>query len=437
MNNYRPISNLCSITKIFERLALERINVIEQLEQCDLTGTKQHGFKKKHSTDTAGLEIQSKISGWCDKNEHVTVTSLDLSAAFDVVNHKLLIKRLKQKGLPSIIVLTIESWLQNRFFYCEVGGRCSVMKKLTHGTVQGSILGPVLFAIFVSPLEQKIKHLTTYADDNFVLNHNVSLDVVIERTKTTIIIVKNWLVENGLKVNEEKTEICMFYKKDYHCNDIELNGHKIIIKKNIRILGVMFDSKLTWAEHVSYAMAKANKAKQGLKLIRKYFTAEETLKLSTAYFYSKLYFGAKIWLISTLHGDLKKKLWQISGRMLKIIDANNSLSNSFTLLHKKYNRASPMMWSKYSTALAMWDMVNNQLPENIVIKSLLNILHEGRRPGLVFTRSNVTKIGFNCLSNRFQAITRLLNINWQDTSKETFKVISKKTFINEALRRLT
>ena len=138
-----------------------------------------------------------------------------------------------------------------------------------------------------------------------------------------------------------------------------------------------------------------------------------------------------------LHCDLKKKLWQISGRMLKIIDANNSQSNSFALLHKKYNRASPMMWSKYSTALAMWDMVNNQLPENIVIKSLLNILHEGRRPGLVFTRSNVTKIGFNCLSNRLQAITRLLNINWQDTSKETFKVISKKTFINEALRRLT
>ena len=115
VNNYRPISNLCSITKIFERLILERINVIEQTEGCDLTGNKQHGFKKKHSTDMACLEVESKISGWCDYNEYVTLASLDLSAAFDMVDHKMLIKRLGQKGLPKIIVKTIENWLQNRF----------------------------------------------------------------------------------------------------------------------------------------------------------------------------------------------------------------------------------------------------------------------------------------------------------------------------------
>ena len=437
VNNYRPISNLCSITKIFERLILERINVIEQTEGCDLTGNKQHGFKKKHSTDTACLEVESKISGWCDNNEYVTLASLDLSAAFDVVDHKMLIKRLGQKGLPKIIVKTIENWLQNRFFYCEVKGRSSTMKKLTHGTVQGSILGPVLFAIFVSPLELKIKHLVTYADDNFILNHNGSMEVVIERAKTTTIIVRNWLVENGLKVNEEKTEICMFHKKDYQCEEIEIDNHIIKVKKSIRVLGVIFDSKLSWAEHVGFAVAKANKAKQGLSIIRRYFTTEEALKLGTAYFYSKLYYGARIWLISTLHGDLKRKLWQVSARMLKIIDANSSATNSYVSLHQKYNRASPMMWSKYSTALAMWDMVNNQVPESAVLKSVLNLLNEGRRPGLVFTRSNNTKIGFNCLANRLQATSRSLNTNWQDMPKEAFKVLCKKTFITEALRRLT
>ena len=99
-NNYRPISNLCSITKIFERLILERIGAIENLEGADLTGKSQHGFKKR-STETAGIEIQSRISGWCDKNEYVTVTSLDLTAAFDIIDHRLLVRRLREEERES------------------------------------------------------------------------------------------------------------------------------------------------------------------------------------------------------------------------------------------------------------------------------------------------------------------------------------------------
>ena len=91
-DNYRPISNLCSITKIFEKLVLEQIKAIETLENCDLTGENQHGFKSKRSTDTCGLELQSHISTWCDDGEYVSMTSLDLSAAFDLINHVLLIK---------------------------------------------------------------------------------------------------------------------------------------------------------------------------------------------------------------------------------------------------------------------------------------------------------------------------------------------------------
>ena len=100
VENYRPVANLCSTSKIFEKLILNRISQLEILNNCDITGKGQHGFKKNRGTVTAGLQLQSLISRALDDDEFVAVASLDLSAAFDVVNVPLLIKRLRIIGLP-------------------------------------------------------------------------------------------------------------------------------------------------------------------------------------------------------------------------------------------------------------------------------------------------------------------------------------------------
>ena len=84
INNYRPISNLCSMSKVFEKLIMQRITEIEELNNIDLTGANQHGFKRKRSTNTAGLEIQSEIAGAMDSNKYSIMASLDLSSAFDI-----------------------------------------------------------------------------------------------------------------------------------------------------------------------------------------------------------------------------------------------------------------------------------------------------------------------------------------------------------------
>ena len=176
-------------------------------------------------------------------------------------------------------------------------------------------------------------------------------------------------------------------------------------------------------------MAKANKAKQALSIIRNYFTNEEMLKLATAYFYSTLYYGAKVWLMSSLNHLLKKQLWRISSYMLKLVDGRTYNRMSFECLHKKYKRATPSMWCKYVTALAMWEVTNRQVPEVIFLKLLHNTMHEERRQGILFTRSNQSKMGFNCLSNRLQVVSKTLKLNWQDLESEQFKKLCKKTFI--------
>jgi hypothetical protein len=123
--NYRPISNLCSITKVFERLILLRLEEIEKENGIDLTGYEQHGFKKKRSTVTAGLTLQSLIAKEMDMDCYVAMSSLDLSAAFDLVNLDLLMKRLKIMGIPDDLLQLLEVWLRQRSFYVEANGQNS------------------------------------------------------------------------------------------------------------------------------------------------------------------------------------------------------------------------------------------------------------------------------------------------------------------------
>ena len=128
-----------------------------------------------------------------------------------------------------------------------------------------------------------------------------------------------WMTDSGLKVNDEKTEICVFNKRDIKSNHVDVNGKVITVSKSIKVLGIIFDSKRTWSEHVHKAILSANKSKQAIQLISRFFHKEEILRLATSFFYSKLYYGAKVWLISTLKADLKKKIWQASSYMLKIV----------------------------------------------------------------------------------------------------------------------
>ena len=149
--NYRPIANLCSTSKLFERLILKQIQKIEHISNVDLSGKQPHGFKKK-STATLGLQIQSLIARALDGDNYVLMASIDLSAAFDAVNIDLLIKRLEIIGLPDDIVGLIKLWLENRLFYVEINGLNSLFYEINSGTIQGSVLGPILYAIYVSPL---------------------------------------------------------------------------------------------------------------------------------------------------------------------------------------------------------------------------------------------------------------------------------------------
>jgi hypothetical protein len=168
IENYRPIAILCSISKVFEKLILKRIMEIQELNNVDITGKQLHGFKQGKSTLTLGLTLQSIITRAMDDDNYVLMVSLDLSKAFDVVNIALLLVRLKVMGLPEDLIALIKAWLRSRSFYVFIGNLNSSLCNLTSGTVQGSILGPILFDIYVSPVFDLV-NMSSFADDNYTI----------------------------------------------------------------------------------------------------------------------------------------------------------------------------------------------------------------------------------------------------------------------------
>ena len=158
----------------------------------------------------AGLTLQSIIAREMDMDAYVACSSLDLSAAFDLVNLDLLVKRLRIMGIPDDVILLLEIWLRQRSFYVEANGRNSTILENDVGTIQGSILGPILYALFIRPL-YKITKVTTFADDNYVIKSNKEKKMVaLEELGKELEKIIKWLKGSGLKVNEKRQSYAFF-----------------------------------------------------------------------------------------------------------------------------------------------------------------------------------------------------------------------------------
>jgi hypothetical protein len=306
ISNYRPISNLCTLSKVFEKLILGRLWDIADKEKVDLTGATQHGFKPNRSTTTAALTIQSVISRAIDNDNFAAIASLDLSAAFDVVDRGLLFERLHTMGIPEDVRALLKEWLKDRMSYVEVRGSSSYMRKSDSGTVQGSVLGPILFSLFIRPIYD-LEEITTYADDNYVIKEDSNLEITLNKLKESVTIVARWLKSSGLKVNDSKTEVCVFHRKEKIIIDIVLDGHLIKSTETIKILGMTFDCNLNWDIQINNSVKNANKSLFALRVIKNYFTPNEMKDLLTSLYFSLLFYGSEVWHLPDLNFLQKKK----------------------------------------------------------------------------------------------------------------------------------
>jgi len=428
LENYRPIANLCSITKVYEKLILLRLEEIEKENGIDLTGFEQHGFKKKRSTITAGLTLQSIIAREMDMDSYVAMSSLDLSAAFDLVNLDLLMKRLKIMGIPGDLLQLLEVWLRQRSFYVEANGQNSTILENDVGTIQGSILGPILYALFIRPL-YKITKVTTFADDNYVVKFNKEKKMALEELRKELEKIIKWLKGSGLKVNEKKTELCIFHRNGNTDGSLSIDNSLITSKNEINVLGITFDSKLQWSSQVSRAIRGANNALQAIKLIRKFFTTPEIVQLLTSNFYSRFYYGSEIWHIPTLNRNCKKMLLSASANALKLCNVFYDPSVSYIDLHTLHKRALPSKFCLYRHCLLLHKVFNDSIPKRDWIDLNFQMINTSRQISFEVQNHSVYKVGNNILSNRLVCINKKVPLNLLNLDIGPFKVTCKNMLL--------
>ena len=260
-------------------------------------------------------------------------------------------------------------------------------------------------------------------------SHKTIENLVTNMEKKLEMITK-WLRDSGLVVNEEKTEICLFFKRDHPPVVIRINDKQIKSKKTINVLGVLFDSKLQWNEQVSQTITKSKRALHGIKLIKKYLTKEETKMLLTSNFYSILYYNCEIWLSQGLHARQKQQLLSASAHALKLVNNVNDMMIAYSQLHRAEKRALPMDFAKYRLSIQLFKIYNGEIGNNDWLD--MNLQQNFSSRSRIFRISDYSKlsIGKNILANRMTALNNQIDLDWLNLSLITFKLKVKSLFLS-------
>lgn len=431
IENYRPISNICSLAKVFERCLLNELKALEEEENVDLTGINQHGFKGGKSTTTLALDLQHEIASALQYNKVVGLVSLDLSAAFDTIDKNRLLHRLSVLGLNPKIVDLIKGWLVDRYSYVDCDGSFSAPYLERWGTPQGSVLGPTLFSLYMRPLLDLDDEVRMYADDNYFLVCADDSNSVISSLELKLHVAQEWLKKSDLIVNLKKTEFIVFENNKQNNYEIDILGEKIKNKNSVNVLGILFDSKLNWSNHIEKVISTSKKDCFMLKKLGPFFLPEELSKIMTAMIFSKFYYGAVIWLNPFNLKSNSNRLLSASTNLIKsafnLPDWN--LVNRFDI-HVLANRATPNMMSNYLSANTIASILTNKFPPKIYSSLINNVLVNDRNGLKYFPDCSKKRVGLNMFSNRFAFISKKLPFNWNEMTRTQFKKLSKQLFIN-------
>ena len=243
------------------------------LEGNNKLNNTQHAYRKGHSTQTCLMEIIDHIHKERDLGKIVGIASLDLSKAFDSINHSHLLEKLRQLGLGTIAVNWCKSYLEDRTQKTKFGKHTSDEHTVTSGVPQGSILGPILFICFTNDMNDTFTNckVLSYADDTqLIVSGNTKHDVK-RNLEHLIKTAQNWYTKNSLMNNASKTEIIIIGKKENNENSLTYievmedgKVKKLKPQENIKVLGIYIDDQLNWNQQTQNVRKKANNSIRNL-----------------------------------------------------------------------------------------------------------------------------------------------------------------------------
>ena len=345
LKNYRPVSNLNYISKLLERVIAGQLNCY--LHDNYLINPFQSAYKAGHSTESALLKIKSDIHLSLSKGHCTALTLLDLSAAFDTIDHALLLERLSSDyGLSGSVLKWFTSYLTNRRQSVKIKDELSSERNLLYGVPQGSVLGPVLFTLYTAPLSKIISTFSSlshhlYADDTQIyldLTPN-TISSSIEQLQECLSAVQSWMAKNKLKLNPDKTEFIVLGTEKQQTKlanhfPINIMGNMVSPCSKVKNLGVIFDSTLSMSKHVSLVRSSCFYHIRDFSRIRRILSKSVAVTLANALVGSRLdYCNSLMYGITQKQSRRLQAIQNTLSRIISYLPRRASTSNARKLLH--------------------------------------------------------------------------------------------------------
>ena len=329
VKNYRPITLLCTVDKIFEQLLTKQIN--ERFE--NVLAPCISAYRKTYSCETTLLRLVEDWKSAVDRNDHLGIVSTDMSKAFDSMHPALMINKLKAYGFSEDALNLMRSYFRERTNKVKLGPVLSDWNEVVRGCPQGSSFGPVLWNIFQNDLTYSVKdsHLSMYADDHqLYAAEKTTTEVEKTLNKNGALVSKQWYDNNMLKGNHDKYKVLLVNRRKQDTTiNVKFGKINMESSKELKLLGVTIDSKLNFTMHISEICKKASCKIGVLSRLRNLIPAEAKLQIFKAAILPNLTYCHTVW--NFCKATDRRKLERIQERALRIA-LDNKTANYQELL---------------------------------------------------------------------------------------------------------
>ena len=343
LKNYRPVSNLNFLSKLVEKVVAHQL--VSHLQQFNLLETFQSAYKPYHSTETALVRVSNDILRAIDNKQCVLLTLLDLSAAFDTIDHSILLHILRNDlGIDDKALQWFESYLSNRTQCVIIDGVKSQPQKLLYGVPQGSVLGPILFTVYMTALGKIMKQhnfsFHAYADDTQIYIAFKSNDTydTISKLELCLAEIRQWMIKHKLKLNDNKTELIVisspYMSKELNTIKVSIGNEMVTCSRNVRNLGFIMDSTFKMDAHITSICQTCYYHLRNIGAIRCYLDTDTAAQLIHAFVTSKLdYCNSILFGLSNKSLSRLKKIQNTAVRIITMCNIRSNITPHLKSLH--------------------------------------------------------------------------------------------------------